>query len=231
MPYNQVTECRGSEGIFVGTSRGDIQELLARPPRIIGIIDGVFAQNLSISTKEILQILEKDVTVLGASSMGALRAAELHAFGMKGIGKVFALYASGRVDADDEVALIHDEDGRQLSEPMVNIRFALQEVRVANMISLEEKRYLLRVAKMLYFPERTYRRIYTIARQHLPEARRCSIIIKGSETIRESGNAFPGHCITSFERKNMPQTFTYTAKRNACYSLNQQPVRTGSVHV
>ncbi|HTK06058.1 MAG TPA: TfuA-like protein [Ktedonobacteraceae bacterium] len=169
MPYNQVTECRGSEGIFVGTSRGDIQELLAHPPRIIGIIDGVFAQNLSISTKEILQILEKDVTVLGASSMGALRAAELHAFGMKGIGKVFALYASGRVDADDEVALIHDEDGRQLSEPMVNIRFALQEVRVANMISLEEKRYLLRVAKMLYFPERTYRRIYTIARQHLPE--------------------------------------------------------------
>ena len=40
------------------------------------ILDGEFGQNMSVSPKEILSLLERGKTVIGASSMGALRASE-----------------------------------------------------------------------------------------------------------------------------------------------------------
>jgi TfuA protein len=152
--------------------RGDIEELLlSHSPSIIGIIDGLFFQSFSVSTKEILLALRKGITVLGASSMGALRAVELHPYGMKGIGHVFRMYKSGRIDADDEVGLVHDEDGHPLSEPLVDIRFALQKAVEDRIISYQEKGYLVSTAKGLYFPERTYKRLFFIAQQEkkIPE--------------------------------------------------------------
>ena len=64
----------------------------------------------------------------GAASMGALRAAELHGFGMVGHGRIFEWYRDGVIDADDEVALIYgpEEVGYpSLSKPLVNIRATL----------------------------------------------------------------------------------------------------------
>jgi hypothetical protein len=149
--------------------RGDLEALLSAPPCAIGIIDGLFAQNLSISTKEILRMIDKGVAVFGASSMGALRAAELYPYGMRGVGTIFEMYRSGRIDADDEVAMIHDDDWQPLSEPMVNIRWALEGAFQAGIISGSEKRYLLHSTKKLYFPERSYNRLLQMARQKFPE--------------------------------------------------------------
>ena len=56
---------------------------------IVVIIDGEFGQNLSVSPKEILSVLEQGKTVIGASSMGALRASELDRSGMIGTGWVY----------------------------------------------------------------------------------------------------------------------------------------------
>jgi hypothetical protein len=39
--------------------------------------------------------------------MGALRAAELHTFGMVGVGRVFEGYRDGVYEDDDEVAVVH----------------------------------------------------------------------------------------------------------------------------
>ena len=39
--------------------------------------------------------------------MGALRAAELHVFGMVGVGRVFELFRDGLLEDDDEVAVAH----------------------------------------------------------------------------------------------------------------------------
>ena len=51
---------------------------------------------------------------LGAGSIGALRAAELEAFGMVGEGRIFEAYRSGVLEPydtpfedDDEVAVVH----------------------------------------------------------------------------------------------------------------------------
>src|SRR5436309_15622699 len=75
--------------------RGDIDVLISPPPPAIGIIDGEFFQSLAISPKEVLRAIEAGIPVWGASSMGALRAAELYPFGMIGVGTVFELYLSG----------------------------------------------------------------------------------------------------------------------------------------
>ncbi|WP_205325318.1 TfuA-like protein [Glycomyces sp. YM15] len=107
---------------------GDLLRLGARPGDVVGIVDGYFHQTRSVRHKEILDLLDAGVTVLGASSMGALRAAELDVLGMGGIGGIYRAYRLGELIADDEVALVHgpaDEGYPAVSEPLVNIRATL----------------------------------------------------------------------------------------------------------
>jgi hypothetical protein len=85
--------------------RGDITQLRLQPSCAVGIIDGDFFQNLALSPKEILPLLTTGVTVYGSSSIGALRAVELHSRGMIGVGTVYRLFRRGYLDADDEVAV------------------------------------------------------------------------------------------------------------------------------
>lgn len=104
---------------------GDLLRLELRPGDVVAIIDGYFHQTRSVRHKEILDLLGREIRVLGASSMGALRAAELDRFGMRGIGGVYADYRDGRLEADDEVTLLHsprEENYRPHSEPLVCIR-------------------------------------------------------------------------------------------------------------
>jgi hypothetical protein len=136
--------------------RGDLREFVNDPPAAIGIVDGEFFQSLAVSPKEILPLLEAGVRVYGSSSMGALRAVELAHYGMTGVGRIYELFRSGRLCADDEVALVfHPETLRPLSEPLVNLRLALSAAHRAGLISLAELIGLTRRMKRLYFPERT----------------------------------------------------------------------------
>src|SRR5206468_2280208 len=69
-------------------TRGDLAKI---PPdvRVVGIIDGEFQQSLAVSPKEVIATLDRGVKLYGASSVGALRAAETHMEGMIGIGAIF----------------------------------------------------------------------------------------------------------------------------------------------
>ena len=96
--------------------QGDLLKALRdHQPSTVVIIDGYFEQVPSVWHKEILWALKQGVTVIGAASMGALRAAELQQFGMLGVGKIFEAYCSGRFspfdellfEDDDEVAVVH----------------------------------------------------------------------------------------------------------------------------
>lgn len=89
-------------------SQGDIlSACLMYAPRKILLIDGSFYQTLSVWTKEIVYALLEGIVVIGASSMGALRAAELHRYGMIGVGKIFERYRDGEED-DSLVAMSYD---------------------------------------------------------------------------------------------------------------------------
>ena len=136
--------------------RGDLAKI-PEETKIVGIVDGEFYQNLAVSTKEIVAILDRGIKVFGAASMGALRAAETWRFGTVGIGEIFAMFRDGVLDGDDEVALVYDPRSyRQLSEPLVNIRCALKLALTAGVIDEGEMDRLLLQMKSCYFPERSY---------------------------------------------------------------------------
>jgi hypothetical protein len=128
-------------------------------PDVIGVIDGVFLQSLSVWHKEILYALDQGIKVYGASSMGALRAAETAPFGMIGVGEIYRQYASGELQDDDEVALAHTsaEDGyRKVSEPMVNIRATFAAAEAEGLIDASQRSSLNAIAKEMYFAQRTF---------------------------------------------------------------------------
>lgn len=107
---------------------GDLLALEPAPGDRVLLVDGLFHQVAPVRHREVLDLLSRGVTVAGSSSMGALRAAELCAFGMRGVGRVFAMYRDGTVTADDEVAVVYGpaEDGYpQLSRPLVDVRHSL----------------------------------------------------------------------------------------------------------
>ena len=132
-------------------------------PDAIGLIDGVFLTCPSVWHKEILYAIEQGIAVYGASSMGALRAAETDTFGTIGIGEIYRMYASGELIDDDEVALVHgleDMEYRPLSEPMVNVRATFRRAMDEGMIDEMVYEELNAIAKSIYFPERTFPAIF-----------------------------------------------------------------------
>jgi hypothetical protein len=139
--------------------QGDLLRMINDLPDVIGIIDGYFHQVPSVQHKEILLALENGARVLGAASLGALRAVELDIFGMEGIGEVYQLYKDGRIDGDDEVAVLHtgpEDDFRRLTEPLVNIRHQLRRARRCHVITPRTARLLSSVARRMHYSERSY---------------------------------------------------------------------------
>jgi len=141
-------------------ARGDLTAAARDGVRVIGLIDGVFFQASSVGHREILAALAAGVRVVGASSMGALRAAELHTLGMEGVGEVYRMYRDGVLVSDDEVALAFDpETFTALSEPLVNIRATLARALEEGIVDEGAVESLFSAAKALYYPDRTYTRI------------------------------------------------------------------------
>jgi hypothetical protein len=140
--------------------RGDIYKAARDGAEVICLIDGVFFQDCSVAHKEILYALETGVQVIGASSMGALRASELDVYGMKGVGDIYHAYQRKELVSDDEVALIFDPFSLEpLSEPLVNIRYNLRAAEERGAIDEESSRIILQTAISFYFPDRNYDRI------------------------------------------------------------------------
>jgi hypothetical protein len=184
--------------------RGDLA-LLPEEIRTVGIIDGEFYQSLSVSSKEIVALLDRGVKVYGASSMGALRAAETYSLGMVGIGEVFAMFRDGVLDGDDEVALMYEaETYKKLSEPLVNLRNALKMAADGNVIDVAERDRLISRMKACYFPYRSYKALQSLC-PRLEDFFRKAVLpdLKSSDarqlllTIRESHH--PEHTMSSVE--------------------------------
>ena len=141
-------------------AEGDVYRAALQRPQVIGIVDGYFHSRAAIRHKEILWAMKEGIHVFGAASMGALRAAELAAFGMEGVGEVFAQYHNGTLEDDDEVAIVHGGEEAHFiaaSEAMVNIRATLAKAEQAKVISSASRVSLEKAAKATFFPHRSYR--------------------------------------------------------------------------
>ena len=142
--------------------RGDILKAIVEKPDVIGIIDGVFHHSPAVAHKEIMKALDKGITVVGGSSMGALRASELDDLGLVGIGYVYKAYRSGAITSDDVVALSFDpERNVPISEALVNVDYKLELAVDEGIITDEEKDYIHKIAKEIYYPKRSYQNIFS----------------------------------------------------------------------
>lgn len=130
-----------------------------RLPARLAIIDGYFERMAAVWHKELLLALEHGVEVWGAASMGALRAAELAPYGMRGVGAIFRGFASGRLHADAEVAVAHlpGEWGYQpVSVALVDVRDAVARARTAKVLTAAGATALLAAATATFYGDRTW---------------------------------------------------------------------------
>jgi hypothetical protein len=136
-------------------ARGDLPRAVAAGARRILIVDGVFGAQRAVTVTEIRDALVSGVEIWGAASMGALRAAEAAALGMRGVGRIYELYRQNAI-ADDEVALMFAaESWIRLSEPLISIRAALGFAEQRGWISATEHGAGLERVKPLHYSERT----------------------------------------------------------------------------
>ncbi len=140
--------------------KGDLLQIANKQNDVsfVGLIDGVFLQDYPPTPIEVYTLLRKNnLMVAGAASLGALRAVELERFGMIGVGKIFQLYRSGKIDSDDEVAVTFSEQDYKLqSEALIDIRYTLYWAVKEGVIKRDTKDKLVRIAKRIYFPARNY---------------------------------------------------------------------------
>lgn len=166
LPADEVTRLLPDAVVLPPVAHGDLLRLEVGPGDRVLVIDGFFLQHPPVRHREILDLLDRGVTVAGAGSMGALRAAELWPFGMRGVGEVFRLYRDGIVTGDDEVAVVHgppEYGHRALSEPLVNVRVALRRAVEAAVLDPGEADLLLELCRELPFRRRSYPALKRVA--------------------------------------------------------------------
>lgn len=138
--------------------QGDLHRAACDGAHAIGLVDGVFGFVPSVWHKEILFALSQGVRVLGGASLGALRAAECHTFGMEPVGSIARAYATGVRYEDADVCLAHapaELDFMPLSEPLVDVEASVAALLERDLITGEQAWAWLEAARDIYFADRT----------------------------------------------------------------------------
>ncbi len=137
--------------------RFQLEKFIQKGYGVIGIIDGIFFDRAAVGHREIIAAMDAGIKVVGGSSMGALRASELDAHGMIGVGEIYGWYRDGVIESDDEVAVSTNPDTfESISVPLVNMRETLKVALAAGLVTGEEHDSLLELAINTYYPDRSY---------------------------------------------------------------------------
>jgi hypothetical protein len=166
LPAAEVLRVLPDADVRAPVAIGDVLALaLARKrPARIAIIDGYFERMAAVWHKEIVFAIERGIEVWGAASMGALRAAELAPFGMKGAGEIYRAFARGTLVADDEVAVAHlpaEHGYRPISDALVNLRDGIAK---APMLGDRDRAKLVELARARFYRERSWQQLISDAR-------------------------------------------------------------------
>jgi hypothetical protein len=146
--------------------QGDLYLAARSAPAIIGVIDGYFEIVPTVWHKEVLWAMAQGIHVYGAASIGALRAAELADFGMKGIGHIYRQFRTGQLTDDDEVAVLHgpaEINYVQVTEAMVNVRATIDRALGLGVVDPGLATALVTIAKSFFYKDRTYEAILKAA--------------------------------------------------------------------
>lgn len=148
--------------------RGDLYRDRMLRGAVFLILDGVFFQDEAVSPREILDVIADGALVVGAASMGALRAAECWPAGMRGVGSIYRLFRSGALESDDEVAVAFsappeaartsasdvDRRERTSSVALINVRYALRCALSRGLLAADAAQRVLAAASEMFYADR-----------------------------------------------------------------------------
>lgn len=140
-------------------------------PQAILLIDGGFQSAPAVRHKEILWAVGRGIAVLGAASMGALRASEL-APHMQGYGLIYRWYRRYPLTPDDAVAVLHgpaEVNFAPATDSLVDLRMTFRNALRQGAITAATHGALDDTARRLNFRDRSLAHIVLEA---LPERAR-----------------------------------------------------------
>lgn len=106
-------------------ARGDVLAAAEAGARRIGLVDGVFATRLAVTVTELWEATRVGAIILGAASVGALRAVEAPDV-VRGVGALYAALRDGALRDEDELGCTYQEGTFELvAWPLVRVREAL----------------------------------------------------------------------------------------------------------
>jgi hypothetical protein len=162
--------------------RGDLYKYRLLNFSVFVMFDGVFANQLAVSPREVVDVLRDGAAVIGAASMGALRAVDCGPAGAIGHGRVFRLFRRRVLSSEDEVAVafLPEAPYPVISLALINVRFALRRTHRAGLLSHAEALALARAAESLRYQDRNWNAIAGAARinlspQQLATLRSCDV--------------------------------------------------------
>jgi len=134
--------------------QGDIASAVLEGKDTLILIDGYFMHTLSPWHKEILFAISKGCRVIGAASLGALRAVECNRYGMEGAGEIYEWYKDGTCIDDADVAVAHTEGNYDnVSVPIVNLIATVNALNDKSLINI------IKDCRRIYYPERSWGKI------------------------------------------------------------------------
>lgn len=178
-------------------------------PRAMVLIDGLFEDRPAVRHKEILWALSQGIVMIGAASMGALRAAELHPFGMIGAGLIYRWYRRWPLTAEDAVAVQcgpAELGFTPLTEALVDLQRSFKALFRHGLISKAEMDAGIAAAQRLNFRERSFRKVLAAA-QWLPEK---SALLRSHLIAQKKTDALLALRLAPELSKSKPATLPYT---------------------
>lgn len=152
-------------------------------PRAMILIDGQFEGRPAVRHKEILWAMAQGITMIGAASMGALRAAELHPFGMIGVGLIYRWYRRWKLAPDDAVA-VHSAPAElsflPLTDALLDLQATFAQAARRGIISPQRRHELTALARSMNFRDRSLKTVLLQAGCKQDEADRIL-----AETVRK----------------------------------------------
>ncbi len=142
--------------------QGDVFRALETKPDTIVLIDGVFESAPSVWHHELLAAHASGVTLLGSSSMGALRAAELPGV-ITPIGEIARRFVTGEWNDDAAVALLHadaTQHYRALTVPWVNVFATARAAQRNGVLTAAKARALHTTAEAQFYQSRTWSSVF-----------------------------------------------------------------------
>jgi hypothetical protein len=141
--------------------RGDFHSLIGGDqPRSVLFVDSTMFHLPAPEHRELLDLIESGVPVVGCGCAGALRAAELRSFGMHGTGMVYDSVVEGRITDDGELAVTMLADiWEPLTVSLFAVRWFLSTVVRRASLDPSMASKLLDSARRIYFMDRTADRL------------------------------------------------------------------------